>query len=145
MKLIVLVCACIFLTSCSKKSLITKDEMKQIIIKKYENVRVTLKNGDPNYVVNIHTANAVQFLANGTEVVGIVALKAFYEKVATLGIDIKSIPTTIELLSNDTAFETGIFTSTSKTGKVSSAKYIIIWKKVNGDWKIHKAIDQAKL
>ena len=145
MKLIVLICACIFLTSCSKKSLITKDEMKQIIIKKYENVRVTLKNGDPNYVVNIHTANAVQFLANGTEVVGIVALKAFYEKVATLGIDIKSIPTTIELLSNDTAFETGIFTSTSKTGKVSSAKYIIIWKKVNGDWKIHKAIDQAKL
>ena len=145
MKLIVLICAYIFLTSCSKKSLITKDEMKQIIIKKYENVRVTLKNGDPNYVVNIHTANAVQFLANGTEVVGIVALKAFYEKVATLGIDIKSIPTTIELLSNDTAFETGIFTSTSKTGKVSSAKYIIIWKKVNGDWKIHKAIDQAKL
>jgi ketosteroid isomerase-like protein len=123
----------------------SNDEIKQIIIEKYKFVRSSLKSGDPDYVINMHTQDAVQFLQNGKEVIGIVALKAFYEKVAAIGIDIKSTPTTIELLTDDIAFEVGTFTSTSKTGTLNSAKYIIIWKKINGEWKIYKAIDQAKL
>lgn len=137
--------AYLFLASCDKKSKTTNDALKQVIIEKYKNIRSTLKSGDPDYVVSMHTKDAVQFLANGTEIAGITALKAFYEKVAAMGIDIKSTPTTIELLTNDTAFEVGTFLSTSKTGQQNAAKYIIIWKKVDGDWKIYKAIDQAKL
>jgi ketosteroid isomerase-like protein len=108
-------------------------------------MRTTLKSGDPNYVLKMHTKDAILFLQNGTEVVGITALKPFYEKVASTGIDIKSKPTTIELISENVAFEVGVFTSTSKTGIQNSAKYINIWKRVEGDWKIFKAIDQAKL
>ena len=143
--LLLFVCSNTFLLSCNKKSVNSNDVIRQIIIKKYENVRATLKNGDPNYVLNMHSKDAVLFLLNGKEVVGITALKPFYEKVASTGIDIESTPTTIELLSENVAFEAGTFTSTSKTGIQNSAKYINIWKKTDGDWKLFKAIDQVKL
>lgn len=143
--LILFVCSSTFLLSCNKKSVNSNDAIRQIIIKKYEKVRATLKNGDPNYVLNMHSKDAVLFLKNGTQVDGIAALKIFYEKVAPTGIDIESTPTTIELLSENVAFEVGTFTSTSKTGIQNSAKYINIWKKTDGDWKLFKSIDQAKL
>lgn len=142
---LLLVCSGIFLLSCDKKSLVSNHEIKQIIVEKYTKMRTTLKSGDPTYVLNMHTDDAVLFLQNGKQVVGITALKPFYEKVASTGIDIKSTPITVELLTNEIAFEIGIFTSTSKTGIQNSAKYINIWKKVDGDWKLAKAIDQAKL
>jgi ketosteroid isomerase-like protein len=143
--LLLLFCSAILLWSCNKKNSNSNDDIKQIIIEKYENMRTTLKSGDPNYVLNMHSKDAVLFLQNGTEVVGITALKLFYEKVASTGIDIKSTPTTIELISENVAFEVGVFISTSKTGIQNSAKYINIWKKNDGDWKLYKAIDQAKL
>jgi hypothetical protein len=68
----------------------------------------------------------------------------FYE-VAISRFIIKSTPTTIENLSDDTAFEVGVFTSTTKDGNINSSKYIIVWKKVGEDWKIYKSIDQAKI
>jgi ketosteroid isomerase-like protein len=139
------VCLTVFLSSCNKKDSNSNDDIKQIITKKYEKMRTTIKSGDPNYVLEMHSKDAILFLQNGMEIVGITALKPFYEKVALTGIDIKSIPTTIELLSENVAFEVGIFTSTSKTGTQNSAKYINIWKKIEGDWKLYKAIDHAKL
>ncbi len=135
----------ILVFSCNRKQAISHDEVKNIIIEKYENMRVTLKSGDPNYVLNMHTEDAILFLPNGKEVVGMTVLRTFYEQVAATGIDINSTPTSIELLSEDIAYEVGTFISTSKTGIQNSAKYINIWKRVEGDWKIFKAIDQAKL
>lgn len=147
MKPIVLLIICSGLLSSSyvKEGAASEDEIKQLIIKKYENMRSTLKSGDPTYVLTMHTQDATLFQQNGIEVIGMLALKPFYEKIATMDIDIKSIPTSVELLTEDIAYEVGTFTSTSKTGIQSSAKYINIWKKVDGDWKIYKAIDQAKL
>jgi ketosteroid isomerase-like protein len=141
----ILIIFSVYLPSCNKKSKAASNEIKQIIIEKYENMRVTLKKGDSDYVLNMHTKDAILYLPSGKEIVGIIELRPFYEKVAATGIDIKSIPTKVELLTDDVAFEVGIFTSTSKTGARNSAKYINIWRKVDGDWKICKAIDQAKL
>jgi ketosteroid isomerase-like protein len=139
------VCLIILLSSYNSKAQTSNDEVKQIIIEKYKKVRITLKNGDPNYVLNMHTTDAILFLQNGKEVVGIAELKPFYEKVATTGIDINSTPTTVELLSDTVAFEVGTFIGTSKTGIQNSAKYVNIWKNIDEDWKLYKAIDQAKL
>jgi ketosteroid isomerase-like protein len=145
LKLFILAFTALFLAGCTKKIAPTNNDIKQIIVKINENVRTTLKNGDPNYVLSIHTQDAIQFLSDGTEVVGITALKTFYEKIASMGIDIKSTTISVEKLTNDTAFEVGTFVSTLKSGTQSKGKYIIIWKKVGENWKIYKAIDQAKL
>lgn len=138
-------CSGIFLASCNEKNTNSNNEIKQIIVEHYEKMRTTLKSGDPNYVLNMHSEDAILFLPNGNEVVGMTELRPFYEKVANTGINIKSTPTSIELLSEDVAYEVGTFTSTSKTGIQNSAKYINIWTNVDGEWKIFKAIDQAKL
>jgi ketosteroid isomerase-like protein len=145
LKLSILACIAFFLASCTKKIALTNNDIKQIIIKTNENVRMTLKNGDPNYVISIHAQDAIQFLPNGTEVVGIAALRTFYEKIAPMGIDIKSTTISVEKLTDDTAFEVGTFISTLKSGTQSKGKYIIIWKKIGENWRIYKAIDQAKL
>ena len=144
-KISILLFLALFTVSCNTKSEITNDELKAIIIKKTQTIRATLKNGDPSFVINSHTDDAIQFMPNGTEIVGKEALKVLYKNVAAYGVDIESIPTTVEKLSNDIAIEVGIFTSTMKTGKRNKGKYILIWKKVGNDWKIYKAIDQAKL
>jgi ketosteroid isomerase-like protein len=143
--LFILACSASFIAGCTKKIALPNNDIKQIIVKTNENVRTTLKNGDPNYVLSIHTQDAIQFLSDGTEVVGIAALKTFYEKIASMGIDIKSTTISVEKLTDDTAFEVGTFISTLKSGTQSKGKYIIIWKKVGENWRIYKAIDQAKL
>jgi ketosteroid isomerase-like protein len=144
LKLVILMYSALFFAGCTKKNAVTNDEIKQAIIKINENIRTTLKNGDSNYVLSIHTQDAIQFLSDGTEVVGIAALRTFYDKIAPLGIDIKSTTITVEKLTDDTAFEVGTFISTLKSGTQSKGKYLIIWKKVGESWKIYKAIDQAK-
>jgi ketosteroid isomerase-like protein len=145
MKLILLLSLVIIVLSCNSKNTTSNDVVKEIIIEKYKKMRVTIKNGDPNYVLNMHTTDAILFLQNGKEVVGIAELKPFYEKVATTGIDINSTPTTVELLSDNVAFEVGTFIGTIKTCIQNSAKHVNVWKNIDGDWKLYKAIDQAKL
>jgi ketosteroid isomerase-like protein len=145
MKQILILSLAIIVSSCHNKNTISENEVKQIIIEKYKTMRPSLKSGDPNYVLNMHTKDAILFLPNGKEVIGITELRPFYEKVATTGIDINSTPTIVELLSDNVAFEVGTFIGTSKTGIQNSAKYVNIWKKIDGDWKLYKAIDQAKL
>ena len=124
LRLFLLLCSSIFLSSCNKKDVNLSTKIKQIIIEKYEIMRTTLKSGDPNYVLIMHTSDAILFMQNGKEVVGIAELRPFYEKVAATGIDIKSSPTSVELLAEDVAYEVGTFMSTSTTGTQSSAKYI---------------------
>ena len=142
-KLCILFFLALVVVSCNRA--ITNDELKAIFIEKTKITRTTLKNGDPSSVINMHTDDAIQFMPDGTEIVGKEALKILYKNVAASGVDIESIPTTVEKLSNDIAMEVGIFTSTTTTGKQNKGKYILIWKKVDNDWKIYKAIDQAKL
>lgn len=144
MKLAFLLFLNVLLLSCNNNDSGIIPEIKQIIRGKYKQMRTTLKNGDPDYVLKMHTEDATLFLQNGTEITGISKLRQFYEKVAATHIDIKSLPTSIELLSENMVYEVGTFTSTSKTGSQNTAKYINIWKRVDGDWKIYKAIDQAK-
>lgn len=145
LKLLLLIGLIASSTSCISNRKITKDELKNLIIGKYEKMRVTIQNGDPSYVIKMHTDDAVLFKADGTETKGIEELSILYNQVAASGIDLKSIPITVEKLTEDSAFEVGVFTSTTKNGKISSSKYIIVWKKVGEDWKIYKSIDQAKI
>ena len=60
----------ILTASYGQKSKESNQEIKQIIVKKYEQMRITLKNGDPNYVLNMHSKDAILFLPNGKEITG---------------------------------------------------------------------------
>lgn len=142
---IIVLSVCFSLLSCNETKTNSSEELKKHIIEKYENVHTTLLNGNSDYVLSLHTDDAVQFLPDGSEVNGIEALTEFYKKVAASRIDIKSTPISVEKLSDTIAFEVGVYNSTNSTGKESIGKYIIIWERTDGDWKILKAIDQAKL
>ena len=44
---------------------ITKDELKNLIIDKYEKMSVTIQSGDPTYVIKMHTdGESLKFGAN---------------------------------------------------------------------------------
>jgi uncharacterized protein (TIGR02246 family) len=144
-KLFLLNLTFIALMSCNSTHKITNDELKQVIIEKYKNLKITLQNGDPTYVLDMHTNDAVLFKANGTEVTGKNELNAFYKQVATYHLTIESTPISVEMLSDDTAFEFGVFNSTATNGKKKFAKYMNIWKRVGKGWKIFKAIDHSTI
>ncbi len=141
--LILLSMVFILSTACKSSRQTTADELKKLIIEKYAKLKVTLQNGDPSYVLSMHTNDAVLFKADGTEVSGIKELSLFYKNVATSRITIESNPVSVEKLADDTAFEFGVFTSTTTKGENYSSEYINIWKRVGNDWKIYKAIDHS--
>ena len=70
------------LAACNSSHKTTNSELQQIIIEKYKMLKTTLKNGDPTFVLNMHTNDAVLFKADGKEVVGIKALSELYKQVA---------------------------------------------------------------
>ena len=127
-------CSVIVLSSCNEKSTISNNAIRQIIIKKYEKVRVTLKNGDPNYVLNMHSKDAILFLRNGTEAVGISSLKPFYEKVASTGIDIKVLVAIPDVASHapDTAFDVEHFVYDKTNDSLTCPANEILT--TNGNW-----------
>ena len=145
LKLLILVSLYFFITSCESNSTVTNEELKNLIIEKYSLMATSLQKGESDYIINLHTDDAVLFKADGTELKGIDELSELYKQVAASGIMIKSKPITVELFSKDIAFEVGTFVATMKDGQTNSAKYMIIWKRVGKDWKIYKSIDQAKL
>ena len=145
LKLLILFSFYLFITSCESNSKFTDEELKNHIAEKYELMSSSLQRGESDYIINLHTDNAILFKADGTELNGIDELSQLYKQVAVSGVVIKSKPTTVELFSDDIAFEVGTFVATMKDGQTNSAKYMIIWKRVGKDWKIYKSIDQAKL
>ena len=132
-------------TSCESDKGLNNEELKTHIAEKYDLMSSSLQRGESTYIINMHTDDAILFKADGTELVGIEKLSELYREVASSGVDIKSTPITVEKFSDEFAFEVGTFNATTKTGKVNSAKYMIIWKRIGEEWKIYKSIDQAKI
>lgn len=47
--------------------------------------------------------------------------------------------------SSDTAIQTGKYTLCNTNGAIDSGKYIVIWKKQDGEWRLHKDIWNSSL
>jgi uncharacterized protein (TIGR02246 family) len=118
---------------------IADENIKDVIIKKNEIFMETFKKGDAKGMGELYTEDGQVLPPNGHTVKGRHAVGDFWG--ATMDMGVKSIKlTTDEVeLCGDMAFEVS---QAELYGEgehmLDEMKYIVIWKKVNGEWMLHR-------
>ncbi len=98
-------------------------------------------SGDGAGVAQLYTAGGKLFPTGSDVVSGIEAIGEFWQGVIETGVASVTIET-VELEDHgDTAIEEGRYVlGDADGGALDQGKFIVIWKKVDGTWKLHKDI-----
>lgn len=97
-----------------------------------------LIKGDPAAVANCYTSDARFMVPNKSTIVNREAIQADFSGMVKSGATMQL--TTIDLWGNNGSLtEEGLYTVTVKNGQqVDKGKYLALWKKENGSWKIFR-------
>lgn len=100
-----------------------------------------LAKGDAAGVAASYTADAQMFPANSDVVSGRAAIQNLWGEWIKAGVTKLTLePVEVEGMG-DTAYEVGKYTLPGDDGKLLDAgKYIVIWKRQQGAWKLHRDI-----
>jgi uncharacterized protein (TIGR02246 family) len=94
--------------------------------------------GDAKAVAGLYTSDA-QVIAPGSPVArGRPAIAAFWQKSIDSGVKDVSLETAEVESAGNLAYETGIVGLIAKDGTVSKARYLVIWKRTDGKWLLHR-------
>jgi uncharacterized protein (TIGR02246 family) len=96
--------------------------------------------GDATAVANLYTEDA-QVIAPGAPVAsGRPAIAAFWQNSIDSGIKDVTLATADVESASDLAYETGTVRLVANDGTVTEARYVVIWKRVDGQWMLHRDI-----
>ncbi len=97
--------------------------------------------GDAAEVAGLYNEDAQALPPGGDAVKGRAAILKMWQGVFDAGIA-GAVLTTLEVeVMGDTAAEVGTFLLTTKDGRTADrGKYIVLWKKVSGQWYLHRDI-----
>jgi uncharacterized protein (TIGR02246 family) len=97
-----------------------------------------LKEKDVDWIVNLFAEQGRQFPPNAEPVVGAQALRAAWEAMAnTEGLEVSWEPAEAHVAaSGDMAYDFGAGTITTPDGRIQPAKYLVVWVRQNGEWKV---------
>jgi uncharacterized protein (TIGR02246 family) len=99
------------------------------------------KNADATAIAGLYTTRGQLLPANSHVVEGTVAIRDFWRSVMNMGIKEVVLETLEAEDLGDTAIEGGRYRLLVANGSVADAgKYIVIWKKEGGTWKLHRDI-----
>lgn len=100
-----------------------------------------VEKGDAQAMADLYSAHAMVFPSNSEIVKGKEAIKALFQGLLDSGVKGFSL-TTIEVEGfGNTANEVGTYIMRDASGKqIDKGKYIVIWKRENGQWKLHRDI-----
>lgn len=102
--------------------------------------KTALLKGDAVAVGNLYTEDAKLIAPGGDIVKGRPAITAFWKKISDTGLKHVTLTTSEVESSDDLAFEEGTVKLVGTTGQESVARYIVVWKRTNGVWKLHRDI-----
>ena len=117
-----------------------------------ENVRAAVERNNRRFVAaaakadvaalaDMYTATARVFPPNSDVVQGRNAIQGMWKSVFDGGITNVSLTTTDVESQGDLAYESGTYEMKLKDGKtVDRGKYIVVWKRDGGQWKLHRDI-----
>jgi len=94
--------------------------------------------GDVDWIMNLQASNARQFPPNGEPIVGAAALRATWDGLThTEGLSATWEPTEAHVAaSGDVAYDFGTGTLKTPDGQATPIKYLVVWVKENGRWKV---------
>ncbi len=106
-----------------------------------ESFMATFKRGDAAGVAALYTTDAQLLPTHSDFVTGAEAIRAFWQGAMDMGIKEAKLETVEAEGHGDTAIEVGKYTLLAEGGQVADAgKYMVIWRKVDGVWKLHRDI-----
>jgi len=102
--------------------------------------------GNPAAVAGLYTDDAMVLPPNGEAMSGRPAIEKLFQMLVAAGI--KEITLTAQEVEahGDAATEVGAYSVKDGTGKeIDRGKYMVSWKKVQGQWKLHRDIWNSNL
>jgi ketosteroid isomerase-like protein len=92
-------------------------------------------------VAATYSADANAFPPNAALIKGRAAIQKMWQDVIDSGIASVALATTEVESGGNIAYESGTYEMRLKDGKVADkGKYCVVWKKVNGQWMLHRDI-----
>jgi ketosteroid isomerase-like protein len=122
------------------------NEIKRAILAA-EKVFVSKYNrGDAAGLAALYTRDGEIMPPNSGVVKGVAKLKAMFKSFWDAGDTMIRLDTLEVEGFGDMAYEVGKYALSGKTGKISDrGKYVVIWKKVRGQWKLHRDIFNSSM
>ncbi len=111
---------------------------KATIDKLNESFIAAFQRGDTAAIGQMYTEDASLLSSGGEMVKGRAAIQAFWTKAAEGISDFKLTTVDVKPLGNDAAREIGTFTLKTKgqPPQEVAGKYVVVWQKVGGDWRL---------
>jgi uncharacterized protein (TIGR02246 family) len=101
----------------------------------------TFKSGSSTGMAALYTQDGQVLPPNSDFVTGQQAIQDFWQALMDVGIEEVKLEIVEVERRGDTAFEVSKFTLLGEGGQVlKQGKYIVIWKQVQGRWKLHRDI-----
>ena len=125
---------------------INPTEIRSQIERANEKFMETYNRGDAEGMAALYTQDGMVLPPNGDFVEGRQQIQAFWQAIMDMGI--KSIKLQIREVEQheNTAYEVSRATLSDENGQtLDQAKYIVIWKQENGQWKLHRDIFNSSL
>ena len=96
--------------------------------------------GDAAAVAALYTEDA-KVIAPGSDVAsGRVAIRALWQKVIDGGVKDLTLSTGTVESAGDLAYEDGTVKLVGKDGQTTVGRYVVVWKRIDGAWKLHRDI-----
>ena len=106
-----------------------------------EDWMTTYKRGDAAGMAALYTRNGQILPPNGDFVTGTQAIQTFWQALMDMGVKEVELETVETEGHGNTAIEVGKFTLYGDQEQViDKGKYIVIWKKEAGQWRLHRDI-----
>jgi len=121
--------------------MVSSEKVREEIAEANELFMATYKRGDAAGVAALYTEKGQVLPPNGDFVTGREALRKYWQGAMEAGIK-ESRLEIIEVEDHgDTAIEVSMYTLVGEGGRVlGKGKYIVVWKRVAGQWKLHRDI-----
>lgn len=105
-----------------------------------------LEQGDPAGMAATYTTDGQVLPPNAAAVAGRERLQAFWKAILGMGIKAGDLVTHELEVHGDTAIEVGAYTLFGEGRQaLDQGKYIVVWKKEDGQWKWHRDIFNSNL
>ena len=117
------------------------EETREAIRSANEKFMTAFKQGNVAEVANLYTENAKLLPPNNQMMTGTESIQAFWQGAMNMGVREAKLETVEVEAQGDTAYEIGRYTLAIKPrgGELltDTGKYVVVWKKHDGAWKLH--------
>ena len=128
---------CLIFNSCTQAPIDVTSEITEA----NKGFMEAFNNGDANALAQNYTSNAKLYPSNSDVIEGQEAIEGFWNAVMTMGINKALLKTVSAESFGDIAIEEGRYELYVEGDQIADqGKYIVTWKKEDGQWKLHQDI-----